>query len=215
MGEAKRKAAARARAKQTEINLDNLTSALKNVYGRETEAVLLLFRHWVRTHYDTAKATPEELREIEEGLLKNYHLAEPLDPIEAENLLAVYGKHFFKTATPEERAAFAITIGRTPLEYEIMGEGFSMRELMQALKIFQNAPDDFLTECFERYAREWCVEKIPITAMPQLLAMYRREPVMEFERAMAILKLFGVCLLDETKPEDIQKWKEVSGAVEH
>ena len=51
--------------KQTEITLDNLTSALKAVYGQKTEAVLLLFRHWVRTHYDIAKATPGELREIE------------------------------------------------------------------------------------------------------------------------------------------------------
>jgi hypothetical protein len=201
---------------QTETTLDNLTSALKAVYGQKTDAVLLLFRHWARTHYDIAKATPEQLREIEEGLLKIYHSAKPLDPTEADDLLDVYGKHFYKTATPKERAAFAITTGHTPIEYEIMGEGFSMRELMQALKIFQNMPDDLLTACFERYACEWQGWKLPITAMPQLIAMYRREPPMKsVERARAILKVFGLRLLDVNKPEDVQKWKEVSAAREH
>jgi hypothetical protein len=215
MGEAKRKRAARARAERTEINLDNLTAALKAVYGQETEVALLTLRHWVRTHYDTAKATPEQLREVEEGLLKNYHLAEPLDPTEAKDLLAVYGRHFFETSTPEERAAIAVALGYTPIEYEIMGGGFSMRELMGALRIIQNAPDDFLIDVFGRYARENLGKKLPTAAMPQLLAMYRREPVMEWERAQAILKVFGVRILDDAKPEDLQIWKEVSGAREH
>lgn len=202
--------------KQTEITLDNLTSALKAVYGQKTEAVLLLFRHWVRTHYDIAKATPEELREIEEGLLKIYHSAKPLDPTQADDLLDVYGKHFFKTTTPEERAAFAITTGHTPLEYEIMSEGFSMRELMQALKIFHNVPDDLLTACFERYEREWQGRKLSITAIPQLIAMYRREPAMKsMERARAILEAFGIRVLNDNNPDDLQIWKKVSSAREH
>jgi hypothetical protein len=47
LGEAKRKAAARARAERTEINLDNLTSALKTALGQETDeaAELLILRH--------------------------------------------------------------------------------------------------------------------------------------------------------------------------
>jgi hypothetical protein len=201
--------------KQTEITLDNLTSALKAVYGQKTEAVLLLFRHWVRTHYDIA-ATPEELREIEEGLLKIYHSAKPLDPAEADHWLDVYGKHFFKTATPEERAAFAITIGHTPLEYEIMGEGFSMRELMQALKILGQLPEDLLTECFERYACDRLGGELPITALPRLMALYRREPAMKsVERARAILNVFGMRRLDANNPDDLQTWKEVSAAREH
>jgi hypothetical protein len=35
------------------------------------------------------------------------------------------------------------------------------------------------------------------------------------ERARAILKAFGVRLLDMDKPEDMQKLKELSGAKEH
>jgi hypothetical protein len=35
------------------------------------------------------------------------------------------------------------------------------------------------------------------------------------ERARAILKAFGVRLLDANNPEDVQEWKEVSGAREH
>jgi hypothetical protein len=202
--------------KQTEITLDNLTSALKAVYGQKTEAVLLLFRHWVRTHYDIAKATPEDLREIEQGYLQTYHSAKSLDRDEADDLLDVYGKHFFKTATPEERTAFAITIGYTPLEYEIMGEGFSMRELMQALKIFDHVPDDLLIACFERYEREWQGRKLPITAMPRLIAIYRREPAMKsMERARAILKAFRIKILNCDNPDDMKIWKQVSRAREH
>ena len=52
--------------------------------------------------------------------------------------------------------------------------------------------------------------------MPQLIALYRREPAMESEeRARAIMGAFGVRLLDSNNPEDVQKWKELSGAREH
>jgi hypothetical protein len=52
--------------------------------------------------------------------------------------------------------------------------------------------------------------------MPQLIAQYRREPAMKSEeRAKAVLKAFGVRLLDPHKPEDMQKWKELSGTREH
>jgi hypothetical protein len=34
-------------------------------------------------------------------------------------------------------------------------------------------------------------------------------------RARVILKAFGVRLLDANNAEDVQKWKEVSGAREH
>jgi len=203
-----------------EITLDNLTSALKTVYGPKTEAVLLLFRHWVKNNYDMTKATPELTREIEDAFLERYSTAKPLNRDDALVLLDVYGEHFYKTATPEERAAFAIAAGYTPLEYEIMGEGFTMRELMQALKTIEgrklSLPEALLTECFERYARCWLNWTQPITNMPQLLEQYRREPGMKSgERARAILKAFGVRLLDANNPEDVQRWKEVSGVQEH
>jgi hypothetical protein len=35
------------------------------------------------------------------------------------------------------------------------------------------------------------------------------------DNARAILKTFGVKLLDVNKPEDVQVWKKVSGAREH
>jgi hypothetical protein len=82
--------------------------------------------------------------------------------------LGVYGEHFFKTATPEERAALAIAIGYTPLEYELMAEGFSFRELMQALKALEvhygPAPEAMLTEflssmCARTLSRSDCLPK--------------------------------------------------------
>jgi hypothetical protein len=112
---------------QRKITLDNLTSALKTFYGPETEAVLLILWHWAKNSYDLAQATPELPREIEGGLLRVYHAAQPLEHPDALELLGVYGEHFSKTATPEERAALAIAIGYTPLEYEIGGEGFSLQ----------------------------------------------------------------------------------------
>jgi hypothetical protein len=113
--------------KQSEITVDNLTSALKTIYGQETEVVLRIILHWVKNNYDIANATPEVLQKIKKGYLEKYHTAEPLERPDALELLGVYGQHFFKTATPEERAAFAIAIGRTPLEYEIGGRLFLTR----------------------------------------------------------------------------------------
>ena len=84
----------------------------------------MILLHWAKNSYDLAQATPELLREIEGGLLGVYHAAQPLERPDALELLGVYGEHFFKTATPEERAALAIAIGYTPLEYEIMGKVF-------------------------------------------------------------------------------------------
>ena len=52
-------------ANQIRITLDNLTSALKTVYGQNTEPVLLVFWHWAKNNYDIAKATPEWHREVE------------------------------------------------------------------------------------------------------------------------------------------------------
>ena len=81
--------------------------------------------------------TPELIREIEEGYLEKYPATPPLERSDALDLLNVYGEHFYKTASPKERADLAIATGHTPLEYEIMGEGFSLRELMQALKVWK------------------------------------------------------------------------------
>jgi hypothetical protein len=187
---------------------------------QETEAVLLILLHWAKNSYDLAQATPELLREIEGGLLGVYHAAQPLERPDAFELLSVYGEHFFKTATPEERAALATAIGYTPLEYEIMGEGFSLRELMQALKTLEvhygPAPEAMLNEIFEQYLCQYTEQEQLLTRMPQLIARYRREPAMKSEEhARSILKAFGVRLLDGNKPEDVQEWKEVSGAREH
>jgi hypothetical protein len=203
--------------KKMEINLDNLTSALKTFYGQKTEPVLLIFRHWVKNNYDIATLTPEEHQKIAEDYLKMFHAAKPSKRADAIDLLDVYGEYFYRTTSPEERATFAIAIGSTPLEYEIKAEGFSMRELMQALKTFDasNAtPEAILTKCFERFARLYLKGTIP--DMSQLITRYRHEPPMKSEeRARAILKEFGLGLLDASKPEDMQKWKEVSGAREH
>ena len=203
-----------------QITLDNLTSALKAVYGQNTEVPLLIFRHWAARGYDMAQATPELIREIEEGYLEKYHATPPLERSDALDLLNVYGEHFYKTASPKERAVLAAAVGYTPLEYEIMGEGFSLRELMQALKALEAhngpAPEDMLAEFFERYICEFHGQRQLIAGMPQFIARYRREVAMESEeRARAILKAFGVRLLDMDIPEDMQKLKELSGAKEH
>jgi hypothetical protein len=203
-------------ANKNQITLDNLTSALKTVYGQNTEPVLLVFWHWAKNNYDIAKATPEWRREVGADYLKKYHATKPSERADALDLLNVYDEHFFRTATLEERAAFAIAVGYSPLEFEIMEEGFSLRELMQALKTLEvnngPAPEDMLTEFFQRFARLWLNRKQPIN-MPQVIAQYRREQAMKSEdRARAILKAFGVGLLDPNKPEDMQKWKRVSGA---
>ena len=137
-------------------------------------------------------------------LSEKYHAAKPSELADALDLLNVYGEHFFKTATLEERAAFAIAIGYTPLEYEIMKEGFSLRELMQALKTLEvhngPAPEDMLTEFFQRFACLWLRLRQPIN-MPQVIAQYRREQAMKSEeRARAVLKAFGVRPLIPTSP---------------
>ena len=137
--------------------------------------------------------------------------------ITLDNLTSAY---FYKTASPKERADLAIATGHTSLEYEIMGEGFSLRELMQALKALEAhngpAPEDMLTAFFERYICNCLGQRQLIAEMPQIIVRYRREVAMESEeRARAILKAFGVRLLDTDKPEDMQIWKDFSGAKEH
>src|SRR5262249_61215629 len=98
---------------QTEITLDNLTSALKAVYGQKAEPVLVVFRHWVKNTYDVAKATPELLRQVEAYYLEKYHAAKPSELAEPLDLLAGYGQHFFKTGSSEQRSAFPIALGYT------------------------------------------------------------------------------------------------------
>jgi hypothetical protein len=90
-----------------QITLDNLTSALKAFYGQNTEVPLLIFRHWAARNYNIAQVTPEFVREREESYLKTYHATPPLERSEALDLLKVYGRHFYKTASPEERGAAA------------------------------------------------------------------------------------------------------------
>jgi hypothetical protein len=203
------------------ITLDNLISALKALYGQSTEVPLLILRHWAARDYDMAQATPELIREIEEGYLGMYHATTPLERSDALDLLRVYGEHFYETASSKERAAVAIAVGYSPIEYEIINEGFSLRELMQALKTLGAhngpAPEDMLIAFFERYICEFHVGQEQLIAeMPQIIARYRREVAMESEeRARAILKAFGVRLLDMGKAEDVQKLKELSGAKEH
>jgi hypothetical protein len=73
-----------------------------------------------------------------------------------------------------------------------------------------------LTAFFERYICKFHGQRQLIAEMPQFIARYRREVAMESEeRARAILKAFGVRLLDMNKPEDMQILKELSGAKEH
>jgi hypothetical protein len=199
-----------------EERLLNLTSALKTFHGEKTQAALPIFWHWVRINYDIAEATLEWRAKVKEGYLEIYRAAKPLERAKAFDVLRVYSEHFFNTATADERAAMGTALGFSPVEYEIRTEGFSMRELMQALKIFHNVPDDLLTACFERYASECQGRKLPITAVPQLIATYRREPAMKSkERARAILKAFGIKILNGDNPDDMKIWKQVSRAREH
>jgi hypothetical protein len=194
----------------------DLTSALKAVHGQKINAALPIFRHWARTKYDIGDATPKWREEVEEAYVKVYRLAKPIEQAEAIDFLKAYSKHFFKTANGDERAALATALGYSSLEFEIRSEGFSMRELMQALKIFDRVPEDLLTASFERYARDWRGHKLPVGAMEKLIALYRREPAMKsLERARTILKVFGVKLLNVNDPDDVQTWREVSAAREH
>jgi hypothetical protein len=101
-------------------------------------------------------------------------------------------------------------------ENEIRTEGFSLRELMQALKCFDHVPDDLLTSCFKRYARGWHGYKVSPTSMAEIIARYRLEPTMKSkERAKAILKVFGIRILNIENPDDLLIWKEASSAREH
>jgi hypothetical protein len=103
--------------------------------------------------------------------------------------------------------------------FKVRAEGFSLRELMQALKLFDGSPgqlpEEVLVRCFERYYRSFLGQPELISRTAEVLALYRREPPMASEeRARAILNTFGVKILDDSKPEDVQLWKEVSGARE-
>jgi hypothetical protein len=126
----------------------NLISALKTFHGQKMEAALAILRHWVRTNCDTTEATPEWQQEVEEGCVKIYQLAKPLEHARALDFVKIYSEHFFKTATTDERAVLASALGYSPLEYEIRSEGFSMRELMQALKILDPIPEEFFDRMF-------------------------------------------------------------------
>jgi hypothetical protein len=91
---------------------------------------------------------------------------------------------------------------------------------MQALKTlevhYDPVPEAMLTEIFEEYVWQYTEQEQLLTEMPQLIARYRGEPAMQSEeRAGAILKAFRVTRLDANNPEDVQEWKEVSGAREH
>ena len=49
-----------------------------------------------------------------------------------------------------------------------------------------------------------------------MVSRYRRETAMvSAEHAKAILDEFGIKILDDSKPEDMQVWKKVFGAREH
>jgi hypothetical protein len=103
--------------------------------------------------------------------------------------------------------------------FKVRDEGFSLRELMQALKLFDGSPgqlpEEVLVRCFERYYRSFLGQPELISRTAEVLALYRREPPMASEeRAGVILNTFGVKILDDSKPEDVQLWKEVSGARE-
>lgn len=107
-----------------------------------------------------------------------------------------------------------------PVHFKVRDEGFSLRELMQALKFFDGSPgqlpEELLVRCFERYYRSFLGQPELISRTAEVLALYRREPPMASEeQAKAILNAFGVKILDDSKPEDVQAWKEVSSAQEH
>jgi hypothetical protein len=113
----------------------------------------------------------------------------------------------------------ATATGWSPVQFKVRDEGFSLRELMQALKLFDGLPgqlpEELLVRCFERYYRSFLGQPELISRTPEVLALYRCEPPMASEeQARAILNTFGVKILDASKPEDTQVWKEVSGARE-
>jgi len=112
-----------------QITLDNLTSALKAVYGQNTEVPLLIFRHWAARDYDMAQATPELIREIDESYLEKYHATPPLERSDALDFLNVYGEHFYKTASPKEHALRGSDSGARPLRDWSTWRGYPERDL--------------------------------------------------------------------------------------
>jgi hypothetical protein len=207
-------------AKKVEITLDNLIAALKSEYEDKTDVPLLILRHWAKNNYDMQQATREQVSEIEKGFLKLYQQSQPLERGEARALLEVYDEHLHRTTTFTEREEIAIALGYTPVEFKIREEGFSLRELMQALKFFDGPPpqwpESILAASFERYFRLHLGRPELAARTPEAIARYRREPAMSSEEcARAILKQFGLKLLDDDNPEDVQVWKKVSGAREH
>ena len=118
-----------------------------------------------------------------------------------------------------ERREIGIAAHHRPVQFKARDEGFSLRELMQALKLFDGSPGQFpeelLVRCFERYYRSFLGQPELISRTPEVLALYQREPPMASEeQAKSILNTFGVKILDAGKPEDVQVWKEVSGVRE-
>jgi hypothetical protein len=141
--------------RKVEITLNNLTSALKTIYGAKIEVPVLILRHWIKNTCDPRQVTPDLFRELERGYLEQYERAVPLEHEIAVDLLKVYDAYLHRTTTAEERQRIAIAAGCTPIEFKIREEGFSLRELMQALKLFDRAPAhwprEFLIRCFERH----------------------------------------------------------------
>ena len=124
-----------------EITLDSLTSALKTVYGDKTDVPLLIFQHWIKNNYDLREAMPAALQEIERNYLEHYYgSAASLEHEDALALLDVYGRHLYSTTTASEREQLAIAAGYTPFQFKIREEEFSLRELMQAIKLFDGNP---------------------------------------------------------------------------
>jgi hypothetical protein len=130
--------------------------------------------------------------------------------------LEAYDEHLRRTTTFRERKEIAIALGYTSVEFKIREEGFSLRELMQALKFFDGPPPQWperiLAACFERYFRLHLGRPELVARIPEAIARYRREPAVSSEEcARAILKQFGMKLLDVNNPEDLQVLKQVSG----
>lgn len=207
-------------APKIEITLNNLTAALRTIYGDKIAVPLLIFRHWAKANYDLQQATPELLEETAKEYQELYASAPSMPREDALALLEVYDRHLHRTSTAEERREIAIAVGYTPVQFKVKEEGFSLRELMQALKFLDDLPahlpEQFLICCFERYCRNFLGEPGLIDRISELLALYRRVPAMASdEHAKAILSAFGVKLLDQSNPEDLQVWKQVSGARDH
>jgi hypothetical protein len=173
-------------AKKVEITLDNLTAALKSEYEDKTDVPLLIFRHWAKNNYDMQQATPEQVHEAEKVFLKSYQQSPRLERGEARSLLEAYDEHLRRTVTFREREEIAIALGYTSVEFKFKEEGFSLRELMQALKFFDcpppQWPERILAACFERYFGLHLGRPELVARMPEAIARYRREPAMSSPR---------------------------------